>query len=61
MIKKMNFQVLYQIRLILEYSFEYITALLMNLTLRSSGKKKCEKLKSKILIVLRDLMDHENI
>ena len=27
-----------------EYSFEYITALFMNLSLRSLGKQKCEEL-----------------
>ena len=45
-----------------DYSMEYATALLMNLSLRQSGKDECEKLSSEINIlkVLTDLMEHEN-
>ena len=41
---------------------QYATALLMNLSLRQSGKDECEKLSSEINIlkVLTDLMEHEN-
>ena len=33
-----------------EYSYEYATALFMNLSLRSLGKKKCEELEVNIFI-----------
>ena len=42
-----------------DYSLEYMTALLMNLSLRSSGKNQCESLD--ILTVLNDLLEHENM
>ena len=44
-----------------EYSYEYATALLMNLSLRSSGKLKCEDPKEGVLNVLNDLLEHENM
>jgi hypothetical protein len=40
------------------FSLEYASALLMNLSLRSSGKRKCSK--EDILSVLNDLLEHEN-
>ena len=43
-----------------EYSLEYATALLMNLTLRSIGKDACEDPKLWVLHLLSDLIDHEN-
>ena len=45
-----------------DYSLEYATALLMNLSLRKSGKDECEKLSPEISIlkVLSELMEHEN-
>lgn len=47
-----------------DYSLEYATALLMNLSLRSQGKSICENLHSKginLIKVLSDLMEHENL
>lgn len=43
-----------------EYSLEYVTALLMNLSLRTAGKKKFEELDIEILKVLNELLEHEN-
>jgi len=42
-----------------DYSLEYMTALLMNLSLRVEGKYKCENLP--ILQVLNELIEHENL
>lgn len=44
-----------------EYSYEYATALFMNLSLRSSGKTKCENNIEDVLNVLNDLLEHENM
>lgn len=44
-----------------EYSYEYATALFMNLSLRSSGKNKCEDANEGALKVLNDLLEHENM
>mmetsp|Transcript_24304 Transcript_24304/g.32560 ORF Transcript_24304/g.32560 Transcript_24304/m.32560 type:complete len:90 (+) Transcript_24304:861-1130(+) len=46
-----------------DYSMEYATALLMNLSLRNRGKDECEKLMDQvnILKVLSDMMEHENL
>lgn len=47
-----------------DYSLEYATALLMNLSLRSKGKSKCEKLNEmgySLIKVLSDLMEHDNL
>jgi LisH domain-containing protein ARMC9 len=47
-----------------EYSLEYATALLMNLSLRSKGKTVCEKMLSSgisLIKVLSDLMEHDNL
>lgn len=44
-----------------EYSYEYATALFMNLSLRSSGKAKCEDANEGVLKVLNDLLEHENM
>ena len=48
-----------------DYSMEYATALLMNLSLRNRGKDECEKLATEqqvnILKVLSDMMEHDNL
>ena len=44
-----------------EYSIEYATALLMNLSLRSNGKDKCEDPEIGLLQVLNDLVEHEDL
>lgn len=46
-----------------DYSMEYATALLMNLSLRNRGKDECEKLapQMNILKVLTDMMEHDNL
>lgn len=47
-----------------DYSLEYASALLMNLSLRSKGKTICENLNLKgisLIKVLADLMEHENL
>lgn len=44
-----------------DYSIEYATALLMNLSLRSSGKDKCEEPTISLLQVLNDLVEHDNL
>lgn len=45
-----------------EYSLEYTTALLMNLSLRVAGKNKCEEMpRNAVLKVLSDLIEHENM
>ena len=44
-----------------DYSIEYATALLMNLSLRGAGKDKCEDPQIEILKVLNDLVEHENL
>lgn len=47
-----------------DYSLEYATALLMNLSLRSKGKTICENLHKKgisLIKVLSDLMEHDNL
>ena len=46
-----------------DYSMEYATALLMNLSLRNRGKDECEKLMDQvnILKVLSDMMEHDNL
>lgn len=43
-----------------EYSFEYGTALLMNLSLRSFGRQRCEEIVVKLLSVLMELLKHVN-
>ena len=42
-----------------DYSIEYATALLMNLSLRAAGKSKCEDPGIQLLKVLNDLVEHE--
>ena len=44
-----------------DYSIEYATALLMNLSLRDAGKDKCEEPDIELLNVLNDLVEHENL
>ncbi|KAM9126942.1 lisH domain-containing protein ARMC9 isoform 2-T2 [Pangshura tecta] len=43
-----------------DYTLEYSVALLMNLCLRSSGKKMCATVANHVLKVLSDLLGHEN-
>uniref|UniRef100_A0A8C8S1D0 LisH domain-containing protein ARMC9 n=1 Tax=Pelusios castaneus TaxID=367368 RepID=A0A8C8S1D0_9SAUR len=43
-----------------DYTLEYSVALLMNLCLRSAGKKMCAKVANHVLKVLSDLLGHEN-
>ena len=43
-----------------DYTLEYSTALLMNLSLRKSGKDKCEDPNLELLHVLNELLEHEN-
>jgi hypothetical protein len=43
-----------------DYTLEYATALLMNLSLRAEGKNKCEEL-PEILQVLTELIESENL
>ena len=44
-----------------DYSIEYATALLMNLSLRAAGKDKCEDPNIELLKVLNELVEHENL
>ena len=44
-----------------DYTLEYAIALLMNLCLRSAGKRKCVPIAHKTLKVLSDLLGHENL
>ena len=44
-----------------DYSIEYATALLMNLSLRSSGKDKCEDPEIELLKVLNNLVEHDHL
>ena len=44
-----------------EYTLEYSTALLMNLSLWSAGKDKCESPDLDLLKVLNDLLENENL
>ncbi|XP_030842980.1 lisH domain-containing protein ARMC9 isoform X2 [Strongylocentrotus purpuratus] len=43
-----------------DYTLEYSIALLMNLCLRTSGKRKCIEDKTQILHVISDLLGHED-
>ncbi|NWX45215.1 ARMC9 protein, partial [Steatornis caripensis] len=43
-----------------DYTLEYSVALLMNLCLRSAGKKMCARIANHVLKVLSDLLGHEN-
>ncbi|NXG81060.1 ARMC9 protein, partial [Baryphthengus martii] len=43
-----------------DYTLEYSVALLMNLCLRSAGKKTCARIANHVLKVLSDLLGHEN-
>uniref|UniRef100_A0A8B9L0F9 LisH domain-containing protein ARMC9 n=1 Tax=Astyanax mexicanus TaxID=7994 RepID=A0A8B9L0F9_ASTMX len=43
-----------------DYTLEYAVALLMNLCLRTQGKKKCTENTKHVLKVLSDLLGHEN-
>jgi len=41
-------------------NLEYANAMLMNMTLRTAGKKKCEEISADLLKVLNDNLEHEN-
>ncbi|NXV43027.1 ARMC9 protein, partial [Uria aalge] len=43
-----------------DYTLEYSVALLMNLCLRSAGKKMCARIANHVLKVLSNLLGHEN-
>ncbi|NXG55155.1 ARMC9 protein, partial [Hemiprocne comata] len=43
-----------------DYTLEYSVALLMNLCLRSAGKKSCARIPKRVLKVLSSLLGHEN-
>ncbi|NWR32205.1 ARMC9 protein, partial [Tachuris rubrigastra] len=43
-----------------DYTLEYSVTLLMNLCLRSAGKKMCARIANHVLKVLSDLLGHEN-
>jgi LisH domain-containing protein ARMC9 len=43
-----------------DYTLEYATALLMNLSLRVEGKNKCEEIPD-ILSILNELIESENL
>ncbi|NXP18913.1 ARMC9 protein, partial [Scytalopus superciliaris] len=43
-----------------DYTLEYSVALLMNLCLRSAGKKMCARIANRVLKVLSSLLGHEN-
>ncbi|NWU76767.1 ARMC9 protein, partial [Onychorhynchus coronatus] len=43
-----------------DYTLEYSVALLMNLCLRSAGKRMCARIANHVLKVLSDLLGHEN-
>jgi len=44
-----------------EFTLEYLTALLINLSLRTEGKKRCERVKTEILKLLRGLLTTKNM
>ena len=44
-----------------EYTLEYVTALLMNLALRTEGKRKCENPKLEMLKIVKPLLDKDNM
>jgi hypothetical protein len=44
-----------------EYTLDYVMALLLNLSLRSEGIKRCEDPALEILKILKPLMTHQNI
>jgi LisH domain-containing protein ARMC9 len=44
-----------------DYSVEYGSALLMNLTLRKEGKLRCDSQAKEVLAVLNDLLENENM
>ena len=48
------------IGLLSEYTIEYATALLMNLSVRTLGKIKCEDKSVGILTVMNDLLESDN-
>jgi len=43
-----------------DYSLEYSTALLMNLSLRTKGKDLCEQMGQQIINLLIKMIDHSN-
>lgn len=43
------------------YTLEYATALLMNLSLRTAGKDEIESTQVDMLMILNNLLEHENL
>jgi len=60
MIKYVVYILKYELNTLSDYTLEYCTALLMNLTLRKRGKDKCEDPNLELLHVLNELLEHEN-
>lgn len=60
MIKYIVFILKNEITTLSDYTLEYSTALLMNLSLRKIGKDKCEDPNLELLHVLNELLEHEN-
>lgn len=44
-----------------KYTLEYLTALLMNLVLRTEGKKRCEARKTELLTILKELLSNDDM
>lgn len=44
-----------------EFTLEYLTALLMNLSLRTEGKKRCERIKTELLKLLKSLFTTKSV
>lgn len=60
MIKYVVYILKSEIETLSDYTLEYCTALLMNLTLRNRGKDKCEDPSLELLHVLNELLENEN-
>lgn len=60
MIKYIVFILKNELSTLSDYTLEYSTALLMNLSLRKIGKDKCEDPSLELLHVLNELLEHEN-
>ena len=61
MIKWISFVIKNEGETLSDYSIEYATALLMNLSLRAAGKDRCEDPQIELLKVLNELVEHENL
>lgn len=40
---------------------EFAVAMLMNMSLKESGKSKCEEIKEELMQMLSDNLEHENL